>query len=451
MTMQRKLLRHAELLTMDPELGDVPRGDLLIAGGSIVAIGPDLSSEPADEVVDLSGCIVMPGLIDTHIHLWETPLRGLASELWIGEYFTQVLTYRTRMRPSDMYVGGYIGALELLRRGVTTVVDFCHCVGTPAHADAAVDAVEDAGIRAWHAYSVRAKPDGHFTSHEQRLDDARRVLERISEGSDRIRMMLALSDMEYVEIDVNAREVAMARELGLPMTIHCNSYGLLLELESAGLLGGDILPVHANKVSDEELELLARHGGAISATPELEIGMGHNFNVVARAHDRGVGVTIGNDIVPFARADMFTQMRFTLQFQRYFDAQKERLEGRQERVPGIPTLGARDVLGFASLDAAMALGVGDQLGSLSPGKCADLVVLRTSPFGRGACESATHVVLQSGADDVTAVMVDGTWRVWDGQFVGVDVDAAARDLNATREHLFAAPPTEQLIPEALPA
>lgn len=449
MSSHRTLIRGACVLTMDPELGDLEVGDVLVEDTRIADLAAHLSAAAVDEVVDGRGCIVMPGLVDTHIHLWETGLRGLATEMWGTEYFEQVLPYRTRMRPSDMYVSGYAGALELLSRGVTTVLDYCHCIGTPSHADAAADALIAAGIRGVHAPSLRAKPDGHFTTHQQRLTDIERVATRVAAlPGELLTMAVALSDMEYVDQDVTPVEIGLARRLGLPMTVHCNSPDRLARLESAGLLADDILPVHCNRVVDDELAFLGRRGAWIAVTPELELGMGHNFNVVSRARQWGVGVALGNDIAPYASADLFVQMRMLLQVQRYFDAIRERIEERGGRRSEVPSLTPRDVLRFGTIEGARALRLADVTGSLTPGKAADLVLLATRPFGRAVGDPAAHVVSHAGAHAIDSVMVAGTWRARGGQLVGVDTGECERLLGQTREHLFAASPGPTLIPEA---
>ncbi|MGF0176761.1 amidohydrolase family protein [Streptomyces sp. Marseille-Q5077] len=415
---RRILVRHGHVVTMDDTIGDLPKGDLLIEGDRIVTVQERIDAT-ADEVIDASGTIVLPGLVDTHIHLWQTVLRGMASGLWMGEYFQRVPPYRSRFRPEDMYAGGFAGGLELLANGVTTAVDFCDCVGSPRHADAAIEGMAASGVRGLHAYSVRASAPGTFTSPEQRLADAARLCGEIAvRGEARIGLMLAISDVGTVDLETTVREVAHARELGLGITMHANTPGQVSALHQARLLGEDMVLVHCNVISDEELELLADAGATMSVTPGLELAFGSPFTMLGRALRRGVRIAWGCDIPSFTNADLLAQMRLAYHVQGCVDGASERAEGRSgKRRPGIPTLTPRAVLQRGTIDAARAIGLGDRIGSLTPGKQADLVLLRESEFGVSLSEPAATILLQSGVQDIDTVIVGGQLHIRHGRLL----------------------------------
>ncbi|MFE9068520.1 amidohydrolase family protein [Streptomyces violaceusniger] len=415
---RRTLVRGGRIVTMDDTIGDIAAGELLIEGDTIVAVR-ERTDATTDEVIDATGALVLPGLIDTHIHLWQTVLRGMASGLWTGEYFERVLPYRPRFRPEDMYAGGFAGGMELLSHGVTTAVDFCDCIGSPRHADSAVAGMTESGIRGLHAYSVRASSPGSFTSPEQRLADAARLRAELPKrGKGRVGLMLAISDVGTVDIETSVREVAHARELGLGITMHANTPGQVTALDEAGLLGEDLVLVHGNVVTDEELDLLAAAGTTMSVTPGLELAFGSPFTMLGRALRRGVRITWGCDIPSFTNADLLAQMRLIYHVQGYLDGSSERAEGRSgRRRPGIPTLTPLDVLRCATIDAARAIGLGDRIGSLTPGKQADLVILRESAFGASLSDPAASVLLQSGVQDIDTVMVGGRVHKRHGRLV----------------------------------
>ncbi|MFE9429211.1 amidohydrolase family protein [Kitasatospora sp. NPDC006697] len=436
---RRILVRGGQLVTMDEAVGDLPAGDLLIEGDRITAVRERVDAS-VDKVLDATGMIVLPGLVDTHIHLWQTVLRGLASGLWTGEYFERVLPYRPRFRPEDLYAGGFAGGLELLSNGVTTAVDFCDCIGSPQHADSAVAGMAAAGVRGLHAYSVRSNAPGTFASPEQRLTDAARLAgEMAARGEGRIGLMLAISDVGTVDPATSVREVARARELGLGITMHANTPGQVTAMHEAGLLGEDLVLVHCNVITDEELDLLAQAGTALSVTPGLELAFGASFTMLGRALRRGVRTAWGTDIPSFTNADLFAQMRLAYHVQGYLDGTSERAEGRSgRRRPGIPTLTPREVLRLATIEAARAIGLADRIGSLTPGKQADVVLLRQSEFGASLGDPAATVLLQGGVQDVDTVLVGGRVRKRHGRLV--DDRRPAELIEAARAHVLAPDP-----------
>ncbi len=435
----KTLLRGGHVITMDRELGDVEHGDVLIEDGRIAAVERGLDAA-ADEVIDVSGSIVLPGLIDSHIHLWQTPLRGLASEVWAGEYFPTVHPLSGRYRPQDMHAATYGGAIELLSHGVTTVFDFCHSVNSPQHADASVDALQEAGIRALFGYSFRDRPEvpeRAFHSHEERVRDAHRVRsERLADEAGLVQLAIALNNLEHVDEETFERELACARELGALATVHSLLPWEIGEVHRRGLLRPDLMWVHVTPATDHELELLREHGGSIAATPEIEFAMEGLYPLTGRCVRRGVPTTLGVDVASAVSADLLVQMRLAFDVERMLDGQHGRMFGREPaRKEGLPTLSARAVLGLGTIDAARALGIDGRTGSLTPGKDADVLVLGTEPFGMGLGDPAAHVILQSSAANVDHVLVAGRPRVRDGELVDVDVARMRRQLDEAREHV----------------
>jgi 5-methylthioadenosine/S-adenosylhomocysteine deaminase len=135
----RMLLRGGHVLSMDPEVGDLPQGDVLLEGDKIAAVGPALDADA--EVVDVSGKIVIPGFVDSHRHTWEAAIRGCAPNATLDDYFVEVLdTFAPLYRPEDVYASNLAGSLECLNAGITTLVDWSHINHTPDHPDAAVTA-----------------------------------------------------------------------------------------------------------------------------------------------------------------------------------------------------------------------------------------------------------------------------------------------------------------------
>ncbi|MEX0705337.1 MAG: amidohydrolase family protein, partial [Nitriliruptoraceae bacterium] len=246
--------------------------DVRISGGIITEVGSDLTAAPTDEVVQADEMIVMPGMADTHTHLWEALFRGRVAEAWGLEYFTNIPPLGSWLHPSDMYTGVLAGSLELLANGVTTVLDFCHAILTPEHADAGLQALQDAGIRALFAYDLQGRDpssQGTLAPSDARFGDVERVMAATSPDG-LVRVGTGLNTIDASNGDQVAREVEFSREHGLTMTFHNNRGGELEALERLDLLDRDILPAHCNYTTDADLDALARVGGSISTQPEAE-------------------------------------------------------------------------------------------------------------------------------------------------------------------------------------
>lgn len=424
---------------MDDAVGELERGDVLIDGAQIAAVGPSLEAT-ADEVVDVSGKIVIPGLVDTHLHLWQTALRGVAAGAWSREYFSIVHPFAARLRPEDTQVATYGGALELLSNGVTTVMDFCHAVNSPAHADASVDALERSGIRAQLAIGFRDRPEvaeRAYADLSARIADVRRLAdERHGRGDGRVEIAVAMNNPDHVDGPTAAQEYGCARELGIRATLHSDLGGQVVEAHERGLLGPDILWVHCIAITDPELALLRDHGGTIIATPEIEAGLMAATPVVGRALRAGVPLTLGVDIVSAVSGSLLTQMRVTYAIDRLQDSQLEHAQGREpKRSSSSPTVDAARILRLGTIDGARALGLDDRIGSLTPGKLADVLVLDEGPLGRGAGDAASHVLFQTSDANVDTVLVGGVARVRRGVLVDVDLQRTRAQLEQSRDYL----------------
>ncbi|WP_077001996.1 amidohydrolase family protein [Variovorax sp. KK3] len=432
------LIRGATVLSMDPVLGDLEGVDVRIEGHRIAAVGPALDVTGA-ECIDAHGMILIPGLIDSHTHLWQGPLKGLGAGMWgMGDYNRHIFPLRERFGAQDVGDATFATGVEMLDNGITAVLDFCHNVMTPAHAEAGLQAHVRTGQRVLFGYGMLGRFDTLAADHVWRLAQVR-ALAREWRGADApVRLGLALASLEFAGLEMVASEIALARELGLPMSFHQNVAGQIHELHGAGLLGADMLPVHCNPILDEELALLAQHGCGISFTPESEVGDGRSTSVIARAHRAGVTPSLGVDVPSRVALDLFSQMRFTFLLMRAEEAERERASGRWPlaRYPGTPFIQPRDLLAYATVNAARGLGLGDELGRIAPGCLADLVLLRAGRFSPSLGDPAAHVVLQANVGDVDTVIVGGRVRKRGGVLVDGVHEQAVDATRRVRERLF---------------
>lgn len=440
---------------MDPLLGDV-LGDILIEGDRITAVGAGLEAEGA-QVIDARGKIVIPGLHDTHMHSWQAPLRGGYAHGWgNADYHNNVFSLRESFTPVDMYDATFAAGVEMIDAGITTVLNFCHNTMTPEHADESVRAHRDNGQRAVFAIGMLGSFEELKTDHQWRLDKVRDLHAQFGDDpAELIRLGLAVSSMEYRSVDEVETEIALARELGLRMTFHQNVGGQLRQLHQLGLLGGDMLPAHANVAADDELEVLASMGGGISFTPEGEFVGGRSMTVIARSLKAGVTPSLGVDTAARTKVDIFGQMRITFTIMRYLQAQEEREADRWplERRPGTPLVEPRTMLEFATVNAAQHIGLGDHLGRLAPGYLADLVVIDPGPYGMALGDPANHVVLRTAPADVDTVVIGGVVRKQGGRLTDLDAGDAGAAIQRVRTRVLgeehpAMPPHLRKVPAA---
>lgn len=430
----RTLIRGAHVVSMDPAIGDLARGDVLVTGDRIEAVGagPITGSGDVERVIDARGKLLIPGLVDTHLHLWQTPVRGMTSELWSREYFNIVHPMSRYYDPEDMYWASRAGALELIDHGVTSVFDYCHSTNSPEHARASLTGLRDAGIRGRFGFGMFERDGATYRDRAHRLTDLAELNAERKTRGDLLELAVA------VDHDVKVDAVECARGLGLPISVHGNPVGLVEEYRAAGLLGPDMLWVHCNYASDAELAALADAGATLALTPDIEMGMGKPVAIFERAVRHRIPVCLGVDVVSYGCADLLTQMRLAYALQRVLDGQAERDAGHvpPQRTPDRPALRARDVLEWATIHGARALGLGAEIGSVTPGKRADLVLIETEPFGMSMGDPAAHVVLQTTAADIDTVMIGGAIRKADRRLVDVDAAQLSAQLYASRERLL---------------
>lgn len=414
------------------------RCDVLVEDDRIAAVGR-LGPVADADVVDARDRIVLPGLIDTHRHLWQSALRGIAADWTLGQYFARMRgVLAPHFRPEDTYAATLLGAVECLDAGVTTVVDWSHNLNSPEHADAAWQALTDAGIRAVFAYGAsNVQALGEGSPHTR---DVARLREGTDDGG-RVTLGMALRGPEFSNPDLAAADWALARELGVPVTVHVGG-GLrgagrhVAALAARGLLGPDTTWVHCNMLADDELDAIAASGGRASVAPEVEAGMGHGPLALSRLRARGIPTGLSVDVCTNVGGDLFCAMRAALALERgAAHTAALALGGPLDRLP----LTAADALIMATAEGARAIGLGDRTGSLEPGKRADLLLLRTDlPNLAPVSDPVAAVALAAGVHNVDGVLVDGRWVKRDGRLVGLDVPGVLAAAAASNEHLLTA-------------
>ena len=439
--MARTLIRGATVLTLDPTLGDFPRADILIDGRKIAAVAPSLSADDA-EVIDAEHMIALPGFVDSHRHTWQSLLRATAADWTLAQYFAGVRGVMGRLyTPEDMYVANYLGALEALDSGITTLYDWSHNNNSPEHADGAVRGLKESGIRGVYGYgngNDEWVPDSNLPTN---LDDVTRVRKtHFSSDDGLVTMAFASRGPQFSSLDITEGEFNHVRDLGLRITMHVGD-GLwgtsrpLIQMNERGLLGDDTTYVHCNMLADEEIRLIADTGATASISPEVELHMGHGWLATMRLLDVGVRPSISIDIVTSVAGDMFGPMRSLLMGTRAVVNGKALEEKRI--VDPLPLM-TTDILEFATVQGARACGLSHKVGTLTPGKEADLILIDTNALNMFPMNNPYGAIVESAnAGNVDSVFVDGKARKRNHRLLDVDLRALRVRVDAQRDALFA--------------
>lgn len=425
--MTRTLIRGATVITMDTQ-GVLPRADLLISKDRIEAIAPTLAADDAD-VIDAAGCIVIPGLINAHMHTWQTALRGVAANWTLPEYFKKMHAgLATVFGPEDLHIATLVGALNQLNCGTTTLADWCHNNRTPEHNDAAVSGLLESGIRAAFFHGT-PKPDPKpgetpFWEVPHPRAEVERLLKK-HQGAELLTVHAAVLGPHYSTLDVALHDFRMARELGVVASLHqgggpARTPGGWEVLEREGLLGPHVNIVHGHALDDDQLRRFCDLGMSFSAAAESEMSQGHGHPLTGRLRKLGRAPSLGVDLESVLSGDMLTQARVALGIQRSLDnvAHREAHGG----IPPTTTVPVIEALAWVTVEGARMLGQLDRIGTLAAGKQADLVLIRADDLNiQPVHDAVASVVFQASLANIDSVMVAGRWKKRHGRLLGVDL------------------------------
>jgi 5-methylthioadenosine/S-adenosylhomocysteine deaminase len=439
----RILIRGGTILSMDPAVGELPIGDVLVEDGKIVAVAPKL--DVADcESIDATDTIVMPGFVDTHRHTWQAPWRNIASDWTLAHYFSGLHAGLSgHYRPEDTYIGNLLGTLEALDSGITTLLDWSHNLNTPAHADGAVAALFESGSRVVFAHGGGAPEWSGVPSDVPHTRDAKRIREQYFNSDDQlVTMAMALRGPQFAPGATSEADWALARELGTRVTVHVGdgAWGKtrpIAWMRERGFLTPDVTYVHCCTLADDELRMIADSGGSASVAPDIELQMGHGWPATGRLLDVGIRPSISIDVCTATAGHMFGAMRSALSTQRGLDNAAIEAAGGDASEMDQLKVSCRDVLSFATIEGARACGLDHRTGSLTPGKDADLIVLRADSLGMTPLNNPAGAVVYNGHPGlVETVLVAGKVVKRDGTLVGVDQARVRRLAIETRDYLL---------------
>ena len=443
--MARTLIKSGTIVAMDARVGDLSRGDVLIEDDRIAAIASHIEAGEA-EVIDAAHRIVMPGFVNAHIHTWQTALRGIAGDWTIPEYLHNMHAgLAPSFAPDDIFISNLVGALNQLNAGVTTLVDWCHNNPTPAHTDAAIDGLGEAGIRAVFLHGS-PKPDPkpgqpHFSEIPHPRGEVERLARARFASNPLLTLGMAVLGPAYSTYDVSRHDLALARELDMVCSMHVGGGAMRTpdgfpRLVAEGLVGPRVNIVHGNNLDEDQLAALIHQGASVTVTPECELQMGFGDCLTGRLRALGSAPSIGSDVESSLGGDVFTNMRMALQAQRNVD--NKWVIAKTGKAPEHISITCREALEWATIAGARMVGLDHRIGSLAPGKQADIVLVRADDLNlTPVIDPIRSIVLQAGAANVDTVFVAGRRVKRAGTLIYRDLARRKSELAAASTALLA--------------
>lgn len=416
--MTRLLLRGGTVITMVRDRPDAERLDILVENGRIAAMAEHLEETDA-EIIDFSGRILMPGLVNSHLHSWQAALRCIGSDWTLLQYLAKTHGgLASHYQPEDMHIAALACALNQINCGTTTLGDWSHNARTPEHADATLQGLAKSGIRAvfFHGMSHRLSERAHPAAEIDRL------LAGPIARHDLLNLGMAIPGPQLSSAKVAIADFLTARDRGLLVSMHQSGGrpGASWEaVRDAGLIGPLTNIVHGNDIPDEWLKSFVDAGTTFTVTPENELGQGHGFPVTGRLMRLGASPSLGTDIDTAVSGEVLIAARIALAQQRGHDHEQQR------RATGLfspaPTITSKQALAWSTTEGARALGLADRIGQLTPGMQADLVAIDTRALNLWPAHDPVAAALQASIANIEAVMIAGRWRKRDHVLVDVDV------------------------------
>lgn len=431
--MKRTLLRDARVITMAPNRPDAERIDVLVEDDHIADIGDDLDVRDA-EIIDVSGRIVMPGLVNAHLHTWQTALRFVGGDWTMVEYLSRMHGDAAGCYTADdIHIGTFTGALNQINCGTTTLGDWSHNNATPEHTDAAVDALRRSGIRPVFLHGTPSRsPD---VAHP--LSEIDRLLDGPARGDRLLRVGMAVGGPQYTTPEVAVADFRAAQERDVVVSMH-QSGGQPARgwdaVRDAGLFGPHTNIVHGVGLGDDWIKALTEAGVTFTTTPENELGHGHGVPITGRLLRLGATPSLGTDTETAVAGEILTAARMALALQRGLDHEQTR------QATGImsttPTITGKQALSWATVEGARALGLADRTGRIEPGMQADLVCIDARALNLSPAHDPIAAALHANVANIEAVMIAGQWRKRNHSLVAANLEETKFKLVESGERLL---------------
>ena len=406
-------IANAHVMTMDSALGDIPGGSVHVRNGEIVAVGKDVKG--GGQKIDGTGMIVIPGLVETHWHMWNTLYRSFSGDKPEEGYFPTVARFGQQMTADDVFQSTRLSAAEAINSGMTFVHSWCHNVRSTAHAEADIRALTEVGIRARHSCGwPQGLPDTQSADQAPIESLARDWKSWSNEGL--ITLGMAWRGQFRagpIKPEVYQPEVDNARKLGLPITVHVASarkaVNQIEPLYNGKLLGKDVQLIHTLSASPAELDMIKASGAAVSVSPGSELRIGYGYPQISEMLAKGIPLGISVDTSALVgTSNLFAVLKLAR------DCENAKAESEFK-------LPARKALELGTIEGARSMGMGDEIGSLTPGKRADLIAISPNALNMAVVTDPAHLVLEAtGPENIDTVVVDGRILKRGGKLAALD-------------------------------
>jgi len=440
------LIKNALIISGNSHQNNDQKQDILVKDGIIVSIGSSIANANQYKEIDATDMLVMPGFVNAHIHTWQTGLRGLAGDWTATNYFRAMHAgLATFFEPEDIYIANLVGALNQINNGVTTLVDWHHCNRTPDHSDAAIDGLEESGIRAVFLHGT-PKPDPapgqpHFSEVPMPVDEVVRLRSgRMSSSDKKVTMGLAILGPQMAINDVCMQDFKLAKEMDLLTSMHHSGLQMAGEqsyemASKAGLLGEHINIVHGNELLDRDLDILVNDGATFTITAEVEMQMSYGNTLSARLLKKNHSFSIGSDIESAYSPDMFAIARTTMQVERHFISREEQAKTGQRPHP-IP-ITTSDAFQWATINGAKDFRLDNKTGTLEVGKKADITFLRNADLNLKNSFNPLHSIICYGhPGNVDTVVIEGDVMKQNGKLNFTDLDNKLSKLELSGRKIY---------------
>ena len=414
------VITNAYIMTMDDTLGDIAGAALHVKNGAIVAVGKDVKG--GGQKIDGTNMIVMPGLVETHWHMWNTLYRSFAGDKPEEGYFPTVARFGQQMMPSDVYASTRLSAAEAINSGMTFVHSWCHNVRSTAHAEADVRALADAGIRARHSCGwPQGMPDTQGADQAPLESLAKNWKSWSNDGLLQLGMAWrGQFRAGPIKPEIYQPEFDNARKLGLPITVHVASakkaVNQIKPLYDAKCMGKDVQLIHTLSASPEELDMIKASGSTVSCSPGTELRIGYGYPQISEMLDKGIPLGISVDTSALTgSSNLFAVLKLAR-------------DSENAKALSETKFSAHKALELGTIGGARSMGIADTVGSLTPGKRADLIAISTNALNMGVVTDPAHLVLEAtGPENVDTVVVDGRILKRGGKLTAIDATKVVAD------------------------